>query len=107
VIGGWLAGDWQSGIEILVISDIDGFSAVYRRQDSCHAKKQIDCADPALGLSPSLHLGFDRRQSSDYGEGWTVDEDEASLGLAQAIDFVQAIEAYLKNRRVGFPYLSG
>jgi uncharacterized protein (UPF0332 family) len=48
-----------------------------------------------VGLSRSLHLGFDRRQSSDYGEVWTVDEDEASLGLAQATDFVQAIEAYL------------
>jgi uncharacterized protein (UPF0332 family) len=50
-----------------------------------------------VDLSRYLHLGFDRRQSSDYGEVWTVDEDEASLGLAQATEFVQAIEAYLKE----------
>jgi len=42
-------------------------------------------------------LGFDRRQSSDYGEIWTVDEEEASAGLDQAISFVQAIEAYFKK----------
>ena len=48
-------------------------------------------------LSRSLHLGFDRRQSSDYGEIWTVDEEEASTGLDQAIAFVQAIEAYFKK----------
>lgn len=48
-------------------------------------------------MSRSLHLGFDRRQSSDYGEIWIVDEKEASEGLAQAIEFVQAIEVYLKK----------
>ncbi len=48
-------------------------------------------------LSRSLHLGFDRRQSSDYGEVWMVDESEASEGLSQAIDFVHTIETYLNK----------
>jgi len=48
-------------------------------------------------LSRSLHLGFDRRQSVDYGEVWGVGEEEAALGLEEATTFVEAIEAYLKK----------
>ncbi len=49
-------------------------------------------------LSRSLHLGFDRRQSSDYGEIWVVDEEEATAGLNQAMAFVQAVEAHLSKK---------
>jgi uncharacterized protein (UPF0332 family) len=48
-------------------------------------------------LSRSLHLGFDRRQSNDYGEVWAVAEEDASAGLDQAIAFVETIEAYLRK----------
>jgi uncharacterized protein (UPF0332 family) len=50
-------------------------------------------------LSRSLHMGFDRRQASDYGEVWMVDEEEASAGLSQAIDFVQRIDTYLNKTK--------
>jgi uncharacterized protein (UPF0332 family) len=48
-------------------------------------------------FSRSLHLGFDRRQSSDYGEVWAVDEAEAAAGVEEAAAFVREVEAYLKK----------
>ncbi len=50
-----------------------------------------------LDLSRSLHLGFDRRQSNDYGEIWGVGEEEAASALHDAKEFVQAIDNYLRQ----------
>jgi uncharacterized protein (UPF0332 family) len=44
-----------------------------------------------------LHLGFDRRQASDYGEVWGVNEAEAALALTEAEAFVQVVEDYLNK----------
>lgn len=48
-------------------------------------------------LSKKLHTGFDRRQISDYGEIWTVDQAEAETAYAEAVDFVTSIEAYIQS----------
>lgn len=48
-------------------------------------------------LSRALHLGFDRRQSSDYGEIWGISEEEAISAINNATMFVETIEAYLRN----------
>jgi uncharacterized protein (UPF0332 family) len=51
-------------------------------------------------LSRALHLGFDRRQSNDYGEIWGVSEEEAVSAINDAALFVESIEAYIKNKLV-------
>jgi uncharacterized protein (UPF0332 family) len=48
-------------------------------------------------LSKTLHMGFDRRQTSDYGEVWAIDQTEAETAYSEAVDFVDAIEAYIKS----------
>ncbi len=48
-------------------------------------------------LSRALHLGFDRRQSNDYGEIWGVSEKEGISAINDAVLFVDSIEAYIKN----------
>jgi uncharacterized protein (UPF0332 family) len=48
-------------------------------------------------LSRALHLGFDRRQSGDYGEMWNVSEEEAGTALSEARLFVEAVEGYLNK----------
>jgi uncharacterized protein (UPF0332 family) len=49
------------------------------------------------GLSRALHLGFDRRQSNDYGEIWDVNEEEAFSALADATAFVKAVDTYIQE----------
>ena len=48
-------------------------------------------------LSKILHLAFNRRQTNDYGEIFTISADEAKQALADAQKFVMAIENYLKE----------
>jgi len=43
-------------------------------------------------LSRALHLAFDRRQSSDYGEWHVLEAHEANMTLNDAQDFVSAVE---------------
>jgi uncharacterized protein (UPF0332 family) len=49
-------------------------------------------------LSRALHLGFDQRQVNDYGDIWTVAQEEADAVFSDASLFVESIEAYLKNQ---------
>ena len=46
-------------------------------------------------LSRSLHLGFDQRQVSDYGDIWTVNQEEAEIIFSDARTFVKTIDDYL------------
>ncbi|MCJ7530046.1 MAG: HEPN domain-containing protein [Anaerolineales bacterium] len=49
-------------------------------------------------LSEMLHLAFDRRQSSDYGElAGEGEYEDAEETLANACTFVESIKAYLNN----------
>jgi uncharacterized protein (UPF0332 family) len=48
-------------------------------------------------MSRSFHLAFDRRQTNDYGEIFTVSEEEAKQALEEAQNFVATIEDYLKS----------
>ena len=49
-------------------------------------------------LSRSLHLGFDQRQVTDYGDIWTVSQEEAETILVEARLFVESIDGYLKRQ---------
>lgn len=49
-------------------------------------------------LSRALHLAFDRRQSSDYGEWHILEAHEAKTTLSDAQDFVSAVETYLREQ---------
>jgi uncharacterized protein (UPF0332 family) len=48
-------------------------------------------------LSRSLHLAFERRQTHDYGELVALDRGVAQESLDAALEFVAAIEAYLRS----------
>ena len=49
-------------------------------------------------LSEMLHLAFDRRQSSDYGElAGDGEYEDAEETFANACTFVESIKAYLNN----------
>ncbi len=48
-------------------------------------------------LSRSLHLAFDRRQTNDYGEIFTVTEDEAWQAIEDARIFITSISNYLES----------
>ena len=48
-------------------------------------------------LSRALHIGFDERQTSDYGEIWDFDPTEAEQTLSDAKSFVKTIAHYLKE----------
>ncbi len=48
-------------------------------------------------LSRALHIGFDERQTSDYGEIWDIDHTEAKQTLDDAITFVKTIDEYLRK----------
>ena len=52
-------------------------------------------------LSRVLHLAFDRRQETDYGEIFTVSPEEARQALDDARTFVAKIGNYLKTNIVG------
>jgi uncharacterized protein (UPF0332 family) len=57
-------------------------------------------------LSRSLHLAFERRQMSDYGEMASITPEIAKEALTDARSFVAAIETYLAqqcSRTTGFP----
>ncbi len=49
-------------------------------------------------LSRSLHLGFDQRQVTDYGDIWTVSQEEAETVFSEARLFVESIDGYLKKQ---------
>lgn len=49
-------------------------------------------------LSRALHIGFDERQTSDYGEIWDIDHTEAEQTLNDARSFVKTIAHYLKEQ---------
>jgi len=49
----------------------------------------------ARGLSKSLHLAFDRRQTHDYGEMIQIDRQITDEALANARTFVSQVEACL------------
>ena len=46
-------------------------------------------------LSRSLHLAFDQRQVNDYGDIWTVSQEEAETVLSEARSFIETVGAYL------------
>ena len=48
-------------------------------------------------LSQSLHLAFQRRQENDYGEVFTVSQEEAEQATIEAQTFVAAISQYLAS----------
>ncbi|MBN1147318.1 MAG: HEPN domain-containing protein [Anaerolineales bacterium] len=50
--------------------------------------------------SKVLHLAFDRRQANDYGEAFTVSQDEAKQALEDARGFVAAIRNFLDRNRL-------
>lgn len=47
-------------------------------------------------LSKSLHLAFQRRQESDYGNAFTVNPDEALQAIDEAIAFVDSVDGYIQ-----------
>ena len=49
-------------------------------------------------LSHSFHLAFESRQANDYGEIFTVSEEEARQTLEEAREFVLTIEDYIHTR---------
>lgn len=49
--------------------------------------------------SRSLHLAFERRQNNDYGEIFTVNEEEAKQALTEAKAFLKTVIDYLLNVR--------
>ena len=56
-------------------------------------------------LSKKMHLAFECRKTQDYGEFILVDESIAQETLADATEFVEAIESYLVSSV--FPKLQG
>jgi len=48
-------------------------------------------------LSKSLHLAFDRRQDSDYGETIVIDQTIAQETIGNAKIFISEIEKYLSS----------
>ena len=48
-------------------------------------------------LSHSFHRAFESRQTNDYGEIFTVTEEEAKQTLEEADTFVSAVKNYLKS----------
>lgn len=48
-------------------------------------------------ISRALHVSFDERQTSDYGEIWDIDHTEAENTLKEAQSFVKTIEEYFDN----------
>ena len=50
-------------------------------------------------LSRSLHLAFERRQTHDYGELIPLNREEAQRTLDAAVEFLAAIETYLRSTR--------
>ena len=48
-------------------------------------------------LSRSFHRAFESRQTNDYGEIFTVTEEEAKQTLEEAGTFVSAVKNYLKS----------
>jgi len=47
--------------------------------------------------SRALHIGFDERQTNDYGEIWDIKYTEAETALKEAKSFVKTISDYLKE----------
>ena len=47
--------------------------------------------------SKMLHLAFERRQGSDYGELFLIDQPEAEQALAEAREFVGQVKVILQN----------
>lgn len=52
------------------------------------------------GMSRSLHVAFDLRQTHDYGETLPPDPDTATNLVAEAHTFVDAVEVYLREHKL-------
>lgn len=50
-------------------------------------------------FSKMLHLAFDRRQATDYGEQFTIDQKEAEPSIIEASEFVEQISGYLSEQQ--------
>jgi hypothetical protein len=48
-------------------------------------------------FSKALHLAFQRRQENDYGEVFSVTEEDADQAINDAKEFVAAVEDFLKT----------
>lgn len=49
-------------------------------------------------ISRAMHIGFDERQTNDYGEIWEIDHNEAKNTLEEAKSFVTTIEKYFEKK---------
>ena len=49
-------------------------------------------------ISRALHMGFDERQTNDYGEIWDIEYTEAQNNLQEAKSFVKTIEDYFEEK---------
>jgi len=49
-------------------------------------------------LSHSFHRAFESRQTNDYGEIFTLSEEEAKQILEEARNFVSSIESYIHSK---------
>jgi uncharacterized protein (UPF0332 family) len=48
-------------------------------------------------ISRVLHVWFDERQTSDYGEIWDIEYTDAETALKEAKSFVKTIRNYLEQ----------
>lgn len=48
-------------------------------------------------LSRAFHLAFDQRQTNDYGEIFTVSEEEARQAIENSRNFIASIESFLRS----------
>ena len=49
-------------------------------------------------FSKALHLAFQRRQENDYGEVFSVSEEDAAQAITDAEGFVKGVEGFLQSK---------
>ena len=49
-------------------------------------------------FSKALHLAFQRRQENDYGEVFSVSEEDAAQAIKDAEGFVRGVEGFLQSK---------
>jgi uncharacterized protein (UPF0332 family) len=81
---------------VLALAVVEGYSTskhagVLAFFDREYVKKDVF----SKALSQKMHLAFERRQTQDYGEFVLIEESTAQETLADATEFVDAIETYL------------
>jgi uncharacterized protein (UPF0332 family) len=62
-------------------------------------KEFVKTGDLPRELSRSLHLGFDQRQVNDYGDIWTVIQEEAEAVFSDACVFVESVDGFLNKQQ--------